>query len=191
MDHARIENDNVVFPSHFGHNDDLVYPIELLEAVSNLGQGAYKLQEALMFYKITKDAPEWRWTTPEAVAGADLTGWEFYYYESNYEDSNWSNVWLTREIRLIKDPNKHGGYEFVDLDGEAESWVLDYDQAILLVKLTNEEFADRVAQNALSRQQAAIYEQQRLERHAAEATRKSSDPLEEWERELLALNDPA
>jgi hypothetical protein len=192
MENAHIENDNIVFPARSSHQEKLVFPIELLEAISNLGEGSFKLEEALMFYKITKEAKEWRWTTPEALAGFDLTGWEFYYYMHDYDDSGWANIGLSREIKVIGEVGINNTYEMVDLDGETGSWVLEAGQDILLVKLSNEEFANRVAANEANQLMREAHAAQRAIRDAADAQYKieNADPLDAWELELRSVDEP-
>lgn len=186
MDNARIEDANVIFPmSPSIHGKaDIAFPVELLEAISKLGVSSYKLEEAVMFYGITKNAAEWYWTTPEDLEHKNLTGWEIHYYQYNWGDSRWDSLSM---VQGVKKDETSSHFLAIDRDGEVESWGFDAGQNLLLVKLTDEEFAERIAEDDERVRQNDEY----AARMKAEATQakldnpESEDPLVAWERELL------
>lgn len=196
MHNAHIEDNNIVFPARHGQDSD-VFPMELLDTLSKLGRSVYRITDALHFYSIVRDAPEWRWAHPEELEGVDLTGWEVHYYESNWEDSCWNVVWLPKCIKVDNTYGDNDRYVAVHLDGEDESWGFYAGQELLLVKLSEENFAARCEEaKAIAIKDAiesAEFEAKYAAREAAEASRAFKpdpvgDVLKAWEAELLGIN---
>ena len=204
VDNARIENNSVIFPSHSNANAEDVFPLDLLERLNELGRSFYRISDALHFYNVVRDAPEWYWSTPEELDGVDLTGWEIHYYESNWEDSCWNVVWTVAHVAKSNPEHDDGHYNAFDLQGEANLWSFYARQSLLLVKLTDDVFrgrreeSEKEAAEAAAEEaawEAAEAEREELDRQnetvvwvEADAQLNASvDPLKAWEDELLGL----
>jgi len=133
---------NIVVPSIMERYDDVVFPVAVLEAIIQLGDRAtWALEDALYFYKATKDAVSYQWAPAGDLVGKDLERFDLHRVLGTYGDTHWDKVWNFSHLINGED----GRVLTVDHKGRADSVDdLHEKQPILLVELNDENYAKKM-----------------------------------------------
>lgn len=178
MDKAHIDGGNIVVTSW---NTEHVIPISVLEAITSMEWSARRhIDDAMMFWNLSKTHDEVRWAKAGELVGEDLTGWSGLYYERNYEDSCWSGLPLLSTFKLVKSEyheQDRGYFAAIDVFGEEHNWSFDSNESILLLKVSAEDYATRYARDKEEKEQndrqEAQYEAEWQAQQAKEAAEKN------------------
>lgn len=156
MTFARIENNNVVLAEreevrNFSEHGESTYPIATLEAIIAI-QDSARLSDALWFYRVTRNCEEYLWVTAEdlatelAAANKGLENFMAYYSKSElYEKDSWEMIPTIVSMSEVKPYGyeQNRPYEATTGRGKAHSDRFKPTDQLLLVKISEEEFAER------------------------------------------------
>lgn len=153
LNEPRIENGNVVIPEADRRTkEDLIVPLDFLETLSKYS--SYKLEEALWFYRTTKNVDEWYWSKIEDLVGKDLRGYELHYWVPNYEDSAWESTYLLTSVQkrevashnpLLPSPDSYTAAEESYTEGEDDGYYgysFVEGERVLVTKTSADDYAE-------------------------------------------------
>lgn len=162
MTFARIENDKIVLAEreevrNSQESGESIYAISTLEAILAV-RDRQRLDDALWFYSLVRNGAEHRWVAVQdlaeelAATGEDLVGWTaFYSRYAPYNESTWENIYTIASMKKVAPDiwDSKGIYQATTSRGIHYEEKFHVDTQILLVKLTDEEFAKRTVKFAV------------------------------------------
>jgi hypothetical protein len=156
MTFARIEKDHIILAEreevrNSQESGESIYAISTLEAILAV-KDRKRLDDALWFYSLVRNGVEHRWVAVQdltealAATGEDLVGYSAYYSKyAPYGESTWENIYTIASIKKVA-PNSWDSrelYQVTTSKGDHYEEKFPVDTQILLVKLSDEEFAKR------------------------------------------------
>jgi hypothetical protein len=129
---------NIIVPNVFGDKEPLSFPKEAIAELTKLGS-LYNIEKALWFYRVVGER-DYAWVEAKDLVGVDITDYDVYYYEANYEDSGWE---LADAITMASFEGVSDTFAFVHIEDEDDEnlygWTFRSDSELLVVKPTPEE----------------------------------------------------
>lgn len=210
MTYLSESEDSVTLNRGVSHrNAPVTLSKDFLDLLLNTKVSKYDLETLLWFRAVTRNTENYYWSTPEEELGKDLTGWDLHYFESNWEDSCWSEV--PSVIRFEKESNEvettpertYYTLQTEEDDNEPYNYHFYSNEEILLVKTPADVAAARSISYAkdkteqklwaeaeetgdtskLSAEKRELFEQ--INRPRDESVNPLANELLEWEKELL------
>lgn len=165
------------------HGEEVrVLPKALIETIEAAKAFEEDVADALWFHRTIKGSPEYKWVKISDLLNVNLSGWELHYAEAEGVSNPWVSIKLPVKVRQHE--NEH--FESVDAFNQTETLYIDQDDMVLLVKLSNEDYATRIAKETEAfeewRKRIAMLDSAMEARSEEEA--KEESELDTWAREL-------
>ena len=157
----------------------------ILDEIISSGISTYDIEQALWFYRVTRNALEHRWVKASELVNMNTYEYDVHYFQSNWEDSTWAVY--ENPLTFLQTVSNNGGMSNREQDfiegyygPEAETdedydeyrdggWSLYPHQDVLLVKISKEKIAEREAE------WVAVIKRRKEEREAYENREKTEE----------------
>jgi hypothetical protein len=98
MAYIKIENDQMIVPVPYAPQIKVDIPVALIEALSEIKYAADVIEDAIWFFKTTKDAISHEWVFANEIAGRNLSNYTIWHYYHDGEDGGWNSTVATTAV---------------------------------------------------------------------------------------------